>query len=164
MKVLLTCVFIFSLSALFGQNEPNGSKVALMDSTKIKGDKLVILLETGKYTVVTTYSLLTQNFQNWLNSYPNINVDKLLLEAVKKEASNGKNISANKIASRMNAIDRLNFRIGELLSSGNCLVTDITHNRLVKEVEIRKYSEVGLEGTKFYVDDILLLDVIDKVF
>jgi hypothetical protein len=135
----------------------------LLDSSKIKDDKLVILLETPKYTVVTTYFLLTQNFQNWLNGNPNINVDKLLLDAIKKETSNGKNITANKIASKMNAIDRLNFRIGELLSSGNCLVADIIHNSRVKEVGVRKYSDVGLEGTKFYVDENLLLDVIDKV-
>jgi hypothetical protein len=164
MKAFLTCFFIFSLSALFGQSEANVSNVALLDSTKIKDDKLVILLETAKYTVVTTYSILTQNFQNWLNGNPNINVDKLLLETIKKEARNGENITANKIASGMNAIDRLNFRIGELLSSGNCLVTDMIRNRRVKEIEIRKYSEVGLEGTKFYVDESLLLDVIDKIF
>lgn len=164
MKVLLTGVFIFCLSALFGQNEPNSSNVALLDSTKIKGDRSVILLETGNYTVITTFSLLTQNFQNWLINNPNINVDKLLLEAIKKEARNSKNISANKIALGMNAIDRLNFRVGELLSTGNCLVVDIIHKRLVKEVGVRGYSEVGLEGTKFYVDKNLLLDVIENVY
>lgn len=164
MRAFFICLLIFYHCILFGQNDTTSSEITLLDSSKIETNKLVTLLKTDKYTIFTTYPVLIQDFENWLASNPKISIDNLLFEAIRKDTIGNNSIPADRIASRNNAIERLNFRIGELLNSGNCFVVDVIKKSLAHNVTILKYSYVGVTGTKYFIGEDQILDLIETVF
>lgn len=163
MRIVITGIFCLIVSSTFSQNRKDSSTKILLDTSRIKNQKLVTLIETQKFVVTTTYSLLTQNFKAWLRSYPDITGDKQLYDAIVKEA-NTKDLAANEIAAKLGSIGRLNYRTAELLNEGKCFVYDKLENKWCDKIRIVKYSNTGVAGTKYFITRELILDVIEQIF
>ena len=163
MRAIFTCIFCLIALLSFSQDKNHSSSRFLLDSSRIKNQKIVTLIETDRFVVMTTYTLFIQNFKTWLKSYPDITEDKLLYNSIVKD-TNGKNVKANVIAAKLNYIDRLNFRTAELLNKGNCLIFDKLKRKQSKKIEILKYSDIGVAGTKYSIATELILDVIEQTF
>jgi hypothetical protein len=162
MKAILVFFCLIAISS-FSQQKNDSSIIRLLDSSRIKNQKLITLIDTDKFIVITTYSVFIKEFKKWLISCPNIDEDKMLYNSIIKD-TNSKSVNAIEIALKINNLDRLNFRTAELLNRGNCWVFDKLKNKGIRKIKILNYFDHSIEGTKYFIKEELILDVIERVY
>ena len=135
LSFILPFLFINIAFFSFSQNEyhvetRSRDTVKTVDSTLLKKNRTIVLLETDSFIVSTKYSAFIKHYKKWIKEYPDIDGDSILLQKILQDTT--KNIvRANEIAKTPILSQRLIFRASELMEKGNCLI----YNKSIRKVE-----------------------------
>ena len=153
-------VFIFLSLNSFGQVKTVN---LLIDSTVLmKEDRIVVLLETDTFKVVTTYKRFIDNCKRWIAKH-DVEWDKNLLELFLYNCSNP--IYAQSMTTTKLHKSRLNYRISDLLEEGDCLVIYKPNKQIIKKVIIEKYITKYPSNKNIRTkENKVILDVVEGVF
>jgi len=160
---------LISMNAMGQSQEREGedrtdTKITLLET--IDNSQTVILFENEMFIVKTSLSNFKENIDNWLIKYPHLKSDKKLLKIVMKNAKKNSVVNASIIADNNKLLPRLQYRIADLLENGQCLVLNKKDNAIISEIKVQTYNYhcgalCGGGGRRFFVNDILLLQVMD---
>jgi len=140
--------------------------VTLMQN--INNDKVLILFEDNDVIVKTSLSLFEDNMKQWLEDRSYLNDDKTLLDKIILASKDNDTINAEKIAEENKLKDRLQYRIADMLESGNCLIVDKKTTKPLTEIKVQTYSYFcgplcGDGGRRFFVGNTMIFSVMDWI-
>ena len=135
---------------------------------EIDDTKIVILLENKDFIVKVSLSDFKNDVDNWLIEHPHLKKDKKLLNVVLKQAISDNTVNASRIITDRHLISRLEYRIASLLENGKCLILNKKNNEIKSEIKLQTYSYhcgplCGIGGRRFYINEFLILEVMDWV-
>ncbi|MDZ4757128.1 MAG: hypothetical protein SGJ10_03180 [Bacteroidota bacterium] len=156
MKYISIILIFLSLKSR-GQETINKRTVKLLDSSKISKTKLVLLIETDSFQVLTNYKSFYTNMKIWTATHSDLKDDSLLFKYILADTIK-KIINAAGIARNNDLSERLNYRIGELIEAGNCFIFNKYKKLREKTIIIVNYATVGYQGRKYFVNFSMLLD------
>lgn len=175
-------IYIFFLTLIistnvFGQSDiregEETSDTTINLITEINDTISIILLDKMGYTVKTPLKQFKVNFNKWLKQHPHLHSDRKLLNLIIEQSKDNCLINAAEIAADNNLSNRLEYRLADLLSNGQCMVINKKQNKevileVILEVKIQTYSYYcgllcGDGGRRFFVNGMLLLEVMDWI-
>ena len=120
---------------------------------EIDDTKTVILLKNRNFEVKVSLSDFEKNVNNdyW---------SKKMLEKVLRKAESRNIVNVSKIRNR-NMQERLEFIIANLLKKGQCLILNKRTNEIMPEIRCQYYRFGVVQGRRFLVNNILILETID---
>jgi DNA gyrase/topoisomerase IV subunit A len=174
MKRILFFTVLLSLviTNVLGQSqEREGEKLTDTIVTLVRGlddTKIIILLENKGFIVKVSLSDFKNDVENWLIEHPHLKEDKKLLDIVLKQAESDNTVNVSRIITDRRLFSRLEYRTASLLENGKCLVLNKESDEIVSEIKVQTYSYhcgflCGDGGRRFYVNEILILQVMDWI-
>ncbi|GAB2616240.1 hypothetical protein GCM10027035_10800 [Emticicia sediminis] len=135
---------------------------------KEKYGKTVILFQSDKYSIKTSLDTFKENIENWVAKYPHLKEDLNLLRLIIEEANSKNEIDAPSIAKNNNLLHRLEYRLSDIIQSGKCIILNKENNKVLNSIKVQTYSYhcgrfCGGGGRRFFVDDFILLQVVDWI-
>ena len=153
-------LLLYSQSILFGQIKI--SKLLTDSITLLKEDRIVVLLETDTFKVISTHKRFINNCKQWIEKH-NVEWDKSLLELFLYDCSNP--VYAQQVTKTKLQKLRLDFRISDLLEEGDCLVIYKPTKQIIDKVIVEKYTTKYVSGRKFKTgNNHIILETVDSVF
>ena len=122
---------------------------------KIDDPASVVLFRNDQYVISAPYGVFKSNFADWINKNPDIQGDSKLFELIEKSALHSQVIDAAMIADKNNLINRLKFRMADLLQHGLCMIYDKRKYQPISNVTVQTYryncgNSCGEGGGAFY--------------
>ena len=143
----------------------NDTSEVVLTSSAIDESKLIVY-ESRSVRILVGYTKLMSQLRDFIAQY-NVPEDLVLNETLTARASERDTITINESTGEPRLIERLQFRLADMLESGNAIVTDrktgIAVTRiLVEYFESRIHKMAGRGGRRFYLPDgTLFLEIID---
>lgn len=130
---------------------------------EIDDTKTVILLKNRDFVTNISLSDFKTHMDDRLSLSPPKYYDKKLLEEIMKKAKRRNTVNASKIKNR-NLKESLEYRIAYLLTNGQCLILNRKTNEIMSKIRCQTYRLGVIQGRRFFVNDILILETIDFRF
>ncbi|MPM13731.1 hypothetical protein SDC9_60090 [bioreactor metagenome] len=169
--ILLMMVLLMAVCASAQNKEREGETrndtvVNLQQS--ISDPASVVLFRNDRYVISASFQQFRTNLSNWISKNPGISGDEKLLELVDNAAINSKAIDAVQLAEKSNIVDRLRFRLADMLQQGQCMIYDKKKYSPVASVTVQTYTYVcgplcGDGGRRFFIDGELLFEITDWI-
>ena len=170
---LMTVLFILPITInVSGQSQERKEELSDTIVTLVKeidNTNIIILLESQDFIVKVSLSDFKDNIDSWLKEHPHLKEDKKLLDILLRQTKSNNIVNASKITEKDRRLtSRFEYRIASLLENGKCLILNKQTNEIIPEIKRRTYSYhcgflCGSGGRRFYVNDILILEVMDWI-
>lgn len=128
----------------------------------------LVLFENEEILVKTTIKILEKNVANWLSIHPHLKSDQHLLDTITRYYSDSMNFLPNYINNNIKLVERLEYRLADILDEGNCIIIIKSNKQIIKKIKKRTYSFVcgplcGHGGRIFYFEEIEFFRVMDWI-
>lgn len=163
MRYVYLVAFLFVSSFAYGQSIDKITAKKLLDASQMINQKAVVLIESDTLLISTTLNKLTHHFTEWLRLNPHLKEDKILFNKIQL-LSKGSVIRADSIARVLKLKERLNYRIGSLLSAGNCFAYNKLTKKELVSVRIIDYSDSFTVCRKYVLDNYVVIDNVLAVY
>jgi hypothetical protein len=128
----------------------------------------VLLVQSDQYIVRTSLARLRDNLEHFVAHGPHRNDDQQLLQLIQAAAASNDEVDGEKIAERDHLLPRLQYRIADLLESGQCSIIDQESHEPVTAIRLQIYRHecgprCGNGGRRFFINNTLILQVMDWI-
>jgi hypothetical protein len=130
---------------------------------EINDTKIVNLLKNRDFEVRVSLPDFKNHMENKLSLRNPQYYDKKLLEEILKKAKKRNTVNASRTRNR-NLKESLEYRIADLLTSGQCLILNRKTNEIMSEIRCYTYRLGIVQGRRFFVNNTLILETIDIRF
>lgn len=134
----------------------------------LKDFKRIILIENEKYIVKASLSAFEEYLRNFVKEHRHIKDDKNLLNLISSQGKAKDEVNAVEIAKQYKLNDRLDYKTAYMLDKGKCQIIDKEKNEPIKKIKVEYYHNncaplCAVYGRRFYVNGLLILEIIDVV-